>query len=127
MSQAAILVWVSVTTGSAADHVGPRPTPEARVRTTFDYTTDYTTAATRGQRAAINAWAQSHLLTVESPKHEARGTIAGYDPKWVRQIEDLLEQARVSAGSMDTNDAPIRTGVKSKPLTKRRLTLNTWE
>ena len=101
MSQAAILVWVSVTTGSAAAHVGPRPTPEARARTTFDYTTDYTTAATPGQRAAISTWAQSHLLTVEAPKHEARGTIAGYDPKLVRQIEDLLEQARVSADSMD--------------------------
>ena len=101
MSQAVILVWVSVTTGSAAAHVGPRPT------TTFDYTTfdaarfDYTKATTPTQRRAITAWAQSHLLSVATPTHETATVTTGYDPKLVERLEELLEQARVSAGSLD--------------------------
>jgi len=97
MSQAVILVWVSVTTGSAAAHVGAVPTLAPAATTTFDYTT----AAAPSQRRAITAWAQSHLLSVVPPARDTPMQIAGYDPALVEQLEDLLEQARVSAGSLD--------------------------
>lgn len=102
MSQAVILVWVSVTTGSAAAHVGalppvPVPTPHSHTTTTFDYTT----SATPSQRRAITAWAQSHLLSIVPPAQDASVASAHYDPELVEQIEELLEQARVSAGSLD--------------------------
>ncbi|HEY6723970.1 MAG TPA: hypothetical protein VI197_08055 [Polyangiaceae bacterium] len=97
MSQAVILVWVSVTTGSAAPHVGEEPTPHARTVTTFDYTT----SATPSQRRAITAWAQSHLLSIAAPATDAATGPRGYDSGVVERIEELLEQARVSAGSLD--------------------------
>lgn len=100
MSQAVILVWVSVTTGSAAAHVGAVPTPGApgpAATTTFDYTA----ATTPSQRRAITAWAQSHLLSLVPPTRDTPKQIAGYDPALVEQLEDLLEQARMSAGSLD--------------------------
>ena len=97
MSQAVILVWVSVTTGSAAAHVGAVPTPTPAATTTFDYTA----ATTPSQRRAITAWAQSHLLSVVPPARDTPMRIASYDPAVVQQIENLLEQARVSAGSLD--------------------------
>lgn len=97
MSQAVILVWVTVTAGSAATHVGPRPTPPAQAATTFDYTP----RATPSQRRAIEAWAHSHLLSIVPPARDAPGTAADYDPKLVERLEELLEQARVSAGSLD--------------------------
>lgn len=97
MSQAVILVWVSVTTGSAAPHVVERPTPQTEAATTFDYTT----SATPSQRRAITAWAQSHLLSITPPANDSRAGIGGYDPELVGRIEELLEQARLSAGSLD--------------------------
>jgi hypothetical protein len=97
MSQAVILVWVSVTAGSAAPHVGDRPTPPMKSVTTFDYTT----SATPSQRRAITAWAQSHLLSIAPPATDTATSARAYDPELVQRIEDLLEQARVSAGSLD--------------------------
>jgi len=100
MSQAVILVWVSVTTGSAAAHVGG-PTPSALPTLSATTTFDYTAATNPSQRGAITAWAQSHLLSVVPPARDTPTQIASYDPALVEQLEDLLEQARVSAGSLD--------------------------
>lgn len=95
MSQAVILLWVSMTTGQAATDVGSLPTSTARPASLAE------SHPIPSQRAAIRTWAESHLLRVEPPRRESRGTYPRYDSSVVQQIEGLLEQARVSAGSLD--------------------------
>ncbi len=99
MSQAVILFWVSATlSGVAADDVRPKPTSPAIGGWA---TTTQAAKPSREQQAALEAWAEARLLKLAPPKEEASSHWPSYSAVLVRRVESLLEQARLSAGSLD--------------------------
>ncbi len=105
MNQAVILLWVSSTLfGRDRVDVSTEPTwttrPALASGPTFAYT-EATPPPNPSELAALTTWAERHLLRLEPPAPANASSLPAYARAVVRQIEDLLEQARLSAGSLD--------------------------
>lgn len=98
MSQVAILLWVTATATA-------NPELDVRAEPTFEgpgieRTFAYTSIPTHQQQEVLDAWADSRNLLLQPPVTTAQSGLGNYDAALVSHIEDLLEQARLSAGSL---------------------------
>ena len=105
MNQAVILLWVPATLlGREPIDVSAEPTwtrhPALASGPTFAYT-EGTRPPQRTELEALTTLAERHLLRIEPPVPTPRSQLPAYNGAIVQQVESLLEQARLSAGSLD--------------------------